>query len=65
MANKPLDWQDVLTFGKHEGKTLGQVFDEDRGYIEWLINETNHRVAAHVADAVDSVDDDNYWGDHP
>lgn len=25
-----------LTFGKHSGKTLGEIFKTDRGYLEWL-----------------------------
>lgn len=25
-----------LTFGKHQGKTLGQVLKEDKGYLKWL-----------------------------
>lgn len=25
-----------LTFGKHSGKTLGEIFKADRGYLEWL-----------------------------
>ncbi|MEX0417828.1 ERF family protein [Bacillus sp. C30] len=26
----------VLTFGKHEGKTLRTIFKENKGYLEWL-----------------------------
>lgn len=26
----------VLTFGKNKGKTLGELFKTDRGYVEWL-----------------------------
>lgn len=26
----------VFSFGKHNGKTLGEVFKTDRGYLEWL-----------------------------
>lgn len=25
-----------ITFGKHKGKTLNDVFKEDKGYVEWL-----------------------------
>lgn len=32
-----------LSFGKHSGKTLGQVFDEDRGYVEWLSTHAEDR----------------------
>ncbi|PEQ01528.1 hypothetical protein CN587_25220 [Bacillus wiedmannii] len=27
----------VLTFGKYEGKTLREIFKENKGYLEWLI----------------------------
>ncbi|WP_252197304.1 ERF family protein [Bacillus mycoides] len=27
----------VLTFGKHEGKTLRTIFKENKGYLEWLV----------------------------
>ena len=26
----------ALTFGKHSGKTLGELFKTDRGYLEWM-----------------------------
>lgn len=26
----------VFGFGKHKGKTMGEVFKTDRGYLEWL-----------------------------
>ena len=28
----------VITFGKNSGKTLGELFKTDRGYIEWMYN---------------------------
>jgi uncharacterized protein (DUF3820 family) len=34
----------VLTFGKHRGKTLDQIYDENPRYIEWIaenLNDTN------------------------
>lgn len=27
----------VLTFGKHGGKTLREIFKENKGYLEWLV----------------------------
>lgn len=27
----------ILNFGKHEGKLLGEVFEEDKSYLEWMI----------------------------
>lgn len=29
--------EQVLTFGKNKGKTLGQIYKEDRGYFDWLL----------------------------
>lgn len=26
----------ILGFGKHKAKTIGQVLEQDRGYVEWL-----------------------------
>lgn len=28
-----------ITFGKHSGKKIGAVADEDRGYLEWMLNK--------------------------
>lgn len=27
-----------LSFGKHKGKSLKELWDEDRGYLDWLLN---------------------------
>lgn len=32
----------VLKFGKHSGKTIAQVFDEDPGWLEWASENTNN-----------------------
>lgn len=37
-SRKPID---VIPFGKYEGKTLGEVFLENKGYIVWLVNNFN------------------------
>lgn len=35
----------TLTFGKHSGKTLKEVYEEDKGYIEWILgNKTDPRL---------------------
>lgn len=31
----------TLTFGKHKGKTLKEVYEEDQGYIEWMVGNSN------------------------
>ena len=28
----------VITFGKHSGKTLGELFKTEKNYVEWLFN---------------------------
>lgn len=30
-----------LSFGKHEGKTLKEIYEEDKGYIEWILGNRN------------------------
>lgn len=31
----------TLTFGKYKGKTLKEVYEEDQGYIEWMVGNSN------------------------
>ena len=38
---KLLNWDDVLKFGKHQGKTVRQVHQSDNKYLIWLIKETD------------------------
>lgn len=39
MPEPPPAGEIVLTFGKHNGKTLNQVWAVDPGYVEWLAKE--------------------------
>lgn len=31
----------TLSFGKYKGKTLKEVYEEDQGYIEWMVGNSN------------------------
>ena len=53
---KDLDWQDVLSFGKHKGETVGNVFDNDPSYLDYLIEHNIAYFCAHVVAALDSND---------
>jgi len=33
----------VLKFGKYRGKTLGEVLEQDKGYLEWLVAKSNNQ----------------------
>lgn len=33
----------VMPFGKHRGKTLGQILDDDAAYLDWLVGLDNLR----------------------
>jgi hypothetical protein len=39
---------DELTFGKHKGRTIREVIDEDRGWLVWLL-ENSDRFALNAA----------------
>lgn len=41
MSKKLTSLGDIITFGKHEGKTVYDVLTEDVGYLEWLQDRTN------------------------
>ena len=35
----------VMPFGKYQGQTLEEIYIEDKGYIEWLVdNMENDRI---------------------
>lgn len=36
----------VIRFGKHQGKTLGQILAEDRGYLQWLAENSSNKFIA-------------------
>lgn len=43
-----------ITFGKHEGKTLGQLFEEgDKGYINWLFNNAKDETLKQCISLID------------
>lgn len=31
----------VLTFGKHKGKTIAEIYDSDNGYFDWLLKNND------------------------
>lgn len=39
------DLEDVIPFGKHKGKTLQQIIDEDAQWVSWLIKNTEHDIS--------------------
>ena len=43
-----------ITFGKHEGKTLGQLFEAgDKGYIDWLFNNAKDETLKQCIQLID------------
>ena len=60
--SKPLDWQDTLPFGKFRGEIVGKIFDENPGYLDWMMNSTEVRFASHVAIAIGGALDGSYIG---
>ena len=44
-----------ITFGKHQGKTLGQLFDEgEKKYIDWLFNNSTDETLKQCISLIDS-----------
>lgn len=39
----------VVNFGKHRGKTIAAIANEDESYIEWLSNEANNDYIKNMA----------------
>lgn len=35
---KIIELNDTMPFGKYKGKTLQEVIDTDKSYIEWVVN---------------------------
>lgn len=42
----------VIRFGKHRGKTLGQILAEDAGYLRWLVEKSTNQFIVEKARAV-------------
>lgn len=42
MSASLTDYEDVIHFGKHRDKTVGEVYEEDPSYLKWLMEETQH-----------------------
>lgn len=38
-VNVNLTLDDMITFGKYKGKSVGKVYEEDVGYLVWLRQE--------------------------
>jgi hypothetical protein len=38
-AGPPYGWEVVLRFGRHRGRSIGQVAQSDPSYLEWCVRE--------------------------
>lgn len=45
-ADKTPAGDTLITFGKHRGKTLGQIMMDDIGYVEWLSSNADAQIKA-------------------
>lgn len=57
---KPADMNFVMPFGKHKGKTLGELVDTESKYVMWLIDNQvlSQGVTNDVFEAAYIVDND-------
>ena len=44
-VNVNLTLDDMITFGKYKGKSVGKVYEEDVGYLVWLRQERKNQNA--------------------
>lgn len=44
----------IISFGKHAGKTLKEIYKEDRGYIKWLAG--GEKTAAPIKEAISLIE---------
>ena len=42
-----------MPFGKYKGRTVGEVFDEDPGYLRWMLDKTGVWFVGHVVKSID------------
>lgn len=54
MDDEPWGSSVVINFGKHKGRTLGQILSTDPDYLHWCISEFRHLKPALRA-AIESV----------
>jgi len=63
----PAGFGHIMTFGKHKGKSLAQILDEDYGYIIWLSEENvlsiDEKVTGMAYDLQNEDEDDYSWAD--
>ena len=73
---KTLEFESIITFGKYQGQTVRDVFDENFRYIKWiddnlrkthiLSNEVKEELYATIANQPDTEDWDDQqraWGE--
>lgn len=41
-ASKIYDYDNILDFGKYQGKTIDFVFENDFKYFDWLVNNVDN-----------------------
>ncbi len=72
MKNQTLNLKSKLNFGKHKGKTIDEVLEEDPTYIRWCLenidwfklSEEDEKEVSEWTDSWDREMEDYYgWGD--
>eukprot|EP00971_Amphidinium_carterae_P330541 6463640-Amphidinium_carterae.1 len=57
-ASEPSSWR--LTMGKHKGKTISEVYDEDKSYCKWAVKQwrdgASYGLITHLAEYAEAQD---------
>ena len=55
-----IDMNSILEFGKHKGKTIKQLFDEDEeNYVKWLVENVKGNYSPTIIDEISLRDFEN------
>lgn len=56
---------DFLTFGKHKGRTIQYILDEEPSYIIWLVEEDIVEIPDDIYQEAQELDGSGYEDFHP
>ena len=53
---KKLKHKSVISFGKHKGKTVEQILEENPTYMVWVMNNTDKKLSKKLRDDIEEIE---------